>query len=175
MIRISSKLPIHEAQELGREKILSLVKVTDRGCWEWTGYVHSTGYGYMYWRNRPWSVHRLAFTLFNGVIPRGLSVCHACDNRACVNPDHLFLGDQRINVLDMVVKGRNRPGRVKKGQKRPSKDSRFCMRGHEFTPENTHIRPNGRRRCRACHVIYVRRHNERLRAAVEATAAREER
>lgn len=77
-------------------------------CWLWKGRVGAQGYGLVV--HEAITAHRFSWLFHNGKIPRGKQVCHKCDVRLCVNPDHFFLGTARENFEDMRRKGRHSRG-----------------------------------------------------------------
>lgn len=84
-------------------------RVDKRGaeeCWPWKKTLSNSGYGKTKIRGKHTGAHRVAYELSNGPIPKGLQVCHHCDNKLCCNPKHLFLGTPKDNAQDKVNKGR---------------------------------------------------------------------
>lgn len=107
------------------------------GCWGWLGTLQTSGYGtFPIGRSGRVLAHRWAYEHLVGPIPAGLTIDHLCRNRACVNPSH----------MEVVTRGENTRRalllRAPKAQ---------CAHGHDFTAENTYVRPaNSERACRAC-------------------------
>ena len=76
------------------------------GCIYWTGTIESTGYGSVRFQGKRLKAHRAAWIACYGDIPNGILVLHKCDNKCCINPEHLWLGSQKDNMRDMIQKGR---------------------------------------------------------------------
>lgn len=88
----------------------------ETGCWEFQGVYNKKGYGLLRFKGERWLAHRFSYMYYKGPIPRGMMVCHSCDNPKCVNPNHLFLGTNSDNMRDMSLKGR---GGKRKGANHP--------------------------------------------------------
>ncbi len=109
------------------------------GCHLWQGSLTAGGYAQITFRGQPTVAHRLAWTLRHGPIPKGLEVCHRCDERHCINPDHHFLETRSGNMADFSRKRRLRIQRAfadeKGGGGLPADAS-----AHEITPIRIYVR-----------------------------------
>jgi hypothetical protein len=108
-------------------------------CWEWTGALHPSGYGYFTGKKaKNWRAHRFAWAHLVGPIPTGMTIDHVCRNKRCVNPDHFELVTAEEN--------NRRSGSFSAVNARKT----HCVRGHEFTPENTYVQYNKGKPGRLC-------------------------
>lgn len=120
-----------------------LARVTPDGdCLVWTG-ATIKGYGEVNYHGNVLYTHRVVWEHHNGPIPEGVEIRHSCDNPPCCNIEHLLLGTHADNVHDMFERGRDR---------NQNTDKTHCVKGHEFTEENTYRPPKNpeRRLCRTC-------------------------
>lgn len=136
-------------------RFLEKFEVSDTGfispCWLWTGSQMGSGskehkgYGSFHFEQHTVAAHQWAYEYWNGNIPAGKRphdncVCHSCDTRNCVNPDHLYIATQGKNMQDAVSRNRLWMNKVT-----------HCPKGHPYDEENTYISPRGFRNCRTCH------------------------
>lgn len=89
-----------------RKRLKNNCVISENGCWEWKK-CKKLGYGNTALNGKNISAHRASWIVFVGDIPKGLQVNHKCHNRACINPEHLYLGTQKENMMDMYEAGRN--------------------------------------------------------------------
>jgi hypothetical protein len=98
--------PDHLMNRDGYFETLICKNITN-GCWDWLG-EQKGGYGFFSIDHKNKLVHRLMYIRYKGEIPNGMNVCHSCDRPICVNPDHLWIGSQFDNVMDMMGKKRDK-------------------------------------------------------------------
>lgn len=127
--------------------------IKTNSCWLWTGALYR-GYGHLWVSGKQLKAHRVSWLLATGVFPeRDIFVCHKCDVRNCVNPEHLFLGTHSDNMVDSVNKKRHRNSR-----------KTHCKSGHILNEENTYIENDYIRHCKVCDKIRQRKYRAQKRS-----------
>ncbi len=123
-------------------------EVVDSGCWEWLLRRDKRGYGRVTHRGKTGQLaHRVVYEALVGTVPIGMTLDHICFNPPCVNPEHMRVSTRRENAA-----------------RQRTALATHCSKGHEFTPENTYIKPagsRGQRQCRECNKIAVRDYRKR--------------
>lgn len=138
------------------ERFDSKYVVEDRGydtpCWVWVASKDKWGYGRFRFKGRIALAHRVSWELEHGELPAypEKELDHLCGNAFCVNPAHLEPVTQKVNTLRSTSFAAINAAKTK------------CKAGHPYSPENTYIRPDGMRDCRACIRERVRSYKERL-------------
>lgn len=113
----------------------------DGGCWNWDGCVTSQGYGVLYWDKKKQPAHRQAWMMFRGPIPSDFHIHHICENRRCVNPDHLLPVTPREHVNDYTPLAAPNINAQKT----------HCSKGHPLEGDNIYNPPGTNKRvCRIC-------------------------
>lgn len=105
---VDTRCPIYNIGTMKtlRDILLSKINKTENGCWEWTGVKTTQGYAKISFIDYVFGGHRIAYEVFRGRIEDNKWVLHTCDNPPCINPDHLYLGNSKDNVSDMISRGR---------------------------------------------------------------------
>lgn len=146
-------------------RLFGRIEYVDHGyrtqCWDWLGACDAAGYGRITVDGKSCYAHRVAYEALVGPIPENLTIDHRCENRKCVNPEHLVPATHRENIL--------------RGNGIAAQNARktHCRHGHEFTEENTYCPPRGKgrwRQCRTC--LRDRTRKYRARKAMRKAATR---
>lgn len=159
LVRGNSKSCGCKRGELIRKPFMSYVEINKiSGCWEWTGGKSQSGYGCARNPNTSKSegAHRVSYMIHIGEIPKGLEIDHLCNNRSCVNPEHLEAVTREVNY-----------DRCRENVRRVAKDMAaaitHCPQGHAYDEKNTYIEWNVKkqkniRHCRECGKLRARQY-----------------
>lgn len=126
-------------KKLAERFLNSFIKDEFTGCWNWNRRLKKTGYGRFVVQVIEDYAHRVAYKLIVGEIPKGLSLDHLCQNKKCVNPDHL------------------EPVTPTENTRRASVEYKICKRGHPKTPENVQRTKTGKENCKLCKKMHTQK------------------
>lgn len=132
--------------------------ITSKGCWETELSSKSSGHVQIMFEGTLYYIHRISaihYLELNQDDSNQLALHkNECNNPACWNPEHLYIGTYQDNFHDAVDKGMLLFGGI---QYSKYKGATHCINGHEFTKKNTYIRPNGNRTCKECNKLRARK------------------
>lgn len=138
--------------ESDKKRFWEKVKKIEGGCWEWTASQRNqSGYGGFGINKKIYLAHRLTYQIYKGPIEPGQLILHTCDNRKCVNPDHLYSGTPKDNMSDCSKRGRIVSS---------NRNKIYCKFGHELSGNNLYFcssRPK-KRICKKCCSIRARKY-----------------
>lgn len=123
------------------------IRISESGCWDWTGALNGKGYSSVGFSGKTWLGHRVSYTVAVSKIPDGLTIDHLCRNKRCVNPEH----------LEVVSRAEN--------SRRASRVITHCKQGHELAGENLRIKYRARgeqRECVSCAKQIARVYREKV-------------
>lgn len=127
-------------------------KDPDTGCWDWKSSLNGKGYGQITFRGWHGTAHRFTYRVFRGSIKDGAWILHHCDNRRCVNPDHLYQGTPSDNRKDTLERS---------GWSHPYGMRSSCFAGHEYKDGTYRTAKDGSRVCRICMKQYMRNYRNK--------------
>lgn len=145
------------------KRFMRKVEKLPSGCWYWTGCKDAAGYGNLAFSRISTKAHRFSFQYIGGRdIREDQEIHHICENKSCVNPEHLQAVTRKEHVDITAVPRRSRT---------------YCKHGHEFTEANTYYQKKKNwtfRRCRACNAIACQKYHDRKRLELWQRKARME-
>lgn len=141
---MANRIPVPTFSEQDFNRFIKKIEVVESGCWLWTGAKFTQGYGMFYLAGKQRRAHRVLYCWLKGEPNEGLD--HTCNNKSCVNPEHLRPLSSRENIL--------RGG----GPTAHNKRKTHCINGHKLDYKD----PRGWRGCKICRVEAVRKYRKKL-------------
>lgn len=162
------QISVIQKEAASYERFIEQITIAASGCWNWNGSNDRDGYARFHKSKNLYKAHRISYEWHKGKIPAGLTIDHLCENKGCVNPEHLEAVTQEENGRRHNAKGykkwwatlsnEDKDTFVENVSKKASQvaavkklAATHCRRGHEWKPKTTYIVPStGHRRCNVC-------------------------